>query len=253
MSRSLERALSILALYNNDKKEWGISEISNELNLPKSTIHGLVATLAGNNFLYQNQNGKYRLGIKVFELGMAYSTNVDIGYAAEPFIKALLVKYNQSVHMAVFAGRSAVFIANNQAENGAGIFPHVGAVVSAYCTGVGKVLLAWQSPDYIENYLAQEHFLPVTKNTITTTEDLRLELQKIKQQGYSLDHGEALTDTGCISAPILGPEGQILAAISISGPIDQVLNEKTMQNCIQDVMDAAHNISRVMGFSGSLA
>lgn len=248
MSRSVERALTILSLYSREKQEWGITEISQEVQLPKSTVHGLVKTLEKENFLYLGENGKYRLGVKVFELGMAYSGNIKLTAAAEPVVRQLVDRYKQTVHVAIYAGRMAILVVSAR-SGGPGIMaPRVGAGIPAYCSGVGKVLLAWQSPQVIEEYLQNEPLMSITKNTITDIDQFRQELTTIRQQGFAIDRGEALIETGCVAAPIFGADGETVAAISISGPIEDVINKNTFAACRDDVIHAAQTVSAVLGY-----
>lgn len=248
MSRSLSRALSILELYNSKKAEWGITEISQELDLSKSTIHGLVKTLEAHRFLEITENSKYRLGIKVYELGLSYQANAKLSTVAAPWVKMLAEKYQQSVHIAIYAGRMAVFVIGNKSGTSHVIFPRIGAGIAAYCTGVGKVLLAYQEPDHIEDYLKTETLVPFTTNTITDVDQLREELQWIKNQGYAFDREETVTGIACIAAPIFGFSDHIIGAISVSGAADIINEEKGRLACIQDVSNAAKNISIGMGY-----
>lgn len=249
MSRSLARALSILNLYDGRKDDWGISEISRELDLPKSTVHSLITTLESNRYLEKAENGKYRLGMKIYELGMAYQASANLGTVAEPLVKSLAAKYQQSIHIAIYAGRMAVFVIGNKAGTSHVIFPRVGAGISAYCTGVGKVLLAWQSAAHIEEYLQYEQLQPYTKNTITDPQNLREELRIIRERGYALDREETVMGIGCVAAPVFGSSNQIIAALSVSGEADLILNEK-IQECILDVQQAARTIGIGMGYRG---
>lgn len=248
MSRSVQRALAILSLYSREKQEWGITEISQETQLPKSTVHGLVKTLENENFLYQGENGKYRLGVKVFELGMAYSGNVRLTTAAEPVVRQLVERYKQTVHVAIYAGRMAILVVSTRAGGTGVMSPRVGAGIPAYCTGVGKVLLAWQSPQVVEEFLENEPLMPITRNTITDIDQFKHELATIRQQGFAVDRGEALIETGCVAAPIFGADGEIVAAISISGPIDEVVNSNNFEACRADVIHAAQTVSAVLGY-----
>ena len=247
MIQSVDRALTILSLFIGHKKELGITEISQELNLPKSTVHGLVKTLEKNLFLQLTQSGKYRVGIKAYELGMTYSANIELNTAAEPMVIHLAKKYKQTVHIAIYAGKMAVFVASNKAGSPHVIFPRIGGGVPAYCTAVGKVLLAWQPPDYIERYLTEEQLLPITPNTISDKEVLQKELRQIKQQGYAIDREEILVNLACVAAPIFEQSGQVIAAISVSGTA-QYIYEEINKDCIKDVMDAANMISTIMGY-----
>jgi len=193
-------------------------------------------------------NGKYRLGVKVFELGMAYSANIKLTTAAEPVVRQLVDRYKQTVHVAIYAGRMAILVVSSRAGGSGVLAPRVGAGIPAYCTGVGKVLLAWQKPQVIEDFLQNEPLMPITKNTITDQERFREELAGIRRQGYAIDRGEALPETGCIAAPIFGADGEIVAAISVSGPLQEVLHEKNFTVCRDDVMRAAKTVSEVLGF-----
>ncbi|MGE5380997.1 MAG: IclR family transcriptional regulator [Methylocystaceae bacterium] len=248
MSRSVERALSILTLFSRDKQEWGITEISQELQLPKSTVHGLVKTLEQEQFLYLGDTGKYRLGLKVFALGMAYAGNVKLTTAAEPAVRALTDKYQETVHVAIYAGNMAVMVVVARAGSMGIMAPRVGAGIPAYCTGVGKVLLAYQTPQNIEEYLVAEPLMPITKNTVIDKEVLRRDLTLIRERGYGIDRGEALLEIGCIAAPIFGIDGQIVAAISISGPLDSVLDKQAFDRVRNDILEAAAMISAILGY-----
>ena len=249
MSRSLSRALAILDLFDSRKETWGITEISQRLELPKSTVHGLVKTLEANQYMEITSSGKYRLGIRVYELGMTYQTSARLGNVAQPHVKMLGDKYGQSVHIAIYAGRMAVFVIINNAGLSNILVPRIGASIAAYCTGVGKVMLAWQSPAHIEEYLQTENLISYTQNTITEPALLRTELTKIREEGYAEDKGETVQGIGCVAAPIFGLTGQVIAGISVSGSVDVIFNDR-LPECILDVKQAARAISVGMGFKG---
>lgn len=249
MSRSLSRALSILELFNSKNTEWGITQISQELDLPKSTVHGLVKTLEEHRFLEITEHSRYRLGIKVYELGLTYQTNAKLGTVAEPLVKWLAEKYQQSVHIAIYAGKMAVFVIGNKSGTSHVIFPRIGAGIAAYCTGVGKALLAWQSDSDIEDYLKSETLVPFTKNTIVEPNQLKEELKLIKSRGYAIDNEEAVMGIACVAAPIFGFSNHIIGAISVSGGADKILEEENLKACINDVCYAAKTISIGMGYA----
>lgn len=248
MSRSVERALAILTLFSREKQEWGITEMSQELQLPKSTVHDLVKTLQQEQFLTAVETSRYRLGIKVFALGMAYAGNVQLTTAAEPAVRTLTEKYQQTIHVAIYAGHMAVMVVVARAGSMGIMAPRVGAGIAAYCTGVGKVLLAYQTPYHIEEYLAAEQLLPITRNTITDADSLRRELEFIRERGYAMDRGEALLEIGCIAAPIFGADGQVVAAISLSGSYDKVLAEETIAGVRNDILESAQMVSAILGY-----
>lgn len=247
MSRSLSRALSILNLFNSRKEEWGITEISHQLDLPKSTVHGLVKTLEEHQYVEVTESGKYRLGIRLYELGMTYQTSARLGSVAGPQVRMLAEKYEQSVHIAIYAGRMAISVIGNKAGTSNIIFPRIGAGIAAYCTGVGKALLAWQSEAHIEEYLELENLAPYTSKTIKDPQELREELRKTRERGYAIDNEETVMGLGCIAAPIFGSSNQVIAAISLSGNAELIL-ENRFDECIVDVKRAAKSIAIGMGY-----
>lgn len=247
MSRSLTRAIAILNLFNSRKEVWGITEISQQLDLPKSTVHGLIKTLEEHQYVEVTESGKYRLGIRLYELGMNYQTSARLGSVAEPQIKILAAKYEQSVHIAIYAGRMATFVIGNKAGTSNIIFPRIGAGIAAYCTSVGKALLAWQSEAHIGEYLQTETLMPYTRNTITDTEALKAELHKTRERGYAIDNEETVMGLGCVAAPIFASSNQVIAAISISGNADLVLRQR-FEECLTDVKLAARTIAYGMGY-----
>jgi DNA-binding IclR family transcriptional regulator len=211
-------------------------------------VHGLVKVLERHNYLQITKTGRYRLGIAAYELGRSYTGNAKLATLAEPMVRYLNQKYAQSVHMAIYTGRRAVFILDSRADTGHSIFPRVGVDIMAYCTAVGKALLAWQSPEHRELYLKTEKLLPYTQNTICNPDDLRRELDTIREQGFAVDREEILAGTACIAAPIFGYSGQVIAAISLSGPPEVILKESNIAPFSQDVMQAARRISETMGY-----
>ncbi len=248
LSRSLSRALSILELFSTEEAEWGISEISQELDLPKSTVHGLIKTLENHQFIEATEHNRYRLGIKLYELGLTYQGTAKLSIIAEPLIKMLALKYQQSVHIAIYAGKMAVFIIGNKSGTSQIIFPRIGTGIAAYCTGVGKVLLAFQSENYINEYLQTEKLISYTKNTIIDKKALKEELINIKEQGYAIDREEAVMGIGCVAAPIFSFSRDIMAAISVSGTVEKILAEDRLATCVFDVRNAAKSISESLGY-----
>lgn len=248
MSRSLSRALSILDLYTKDKKEWGISEISRELELSKSTVHSLVKTMEEFHVLEVSSTGKYCLGLKIYGLGKTYSAHARLGTVAEPMVRELAERHRCSVHIAMYAGGMAAFVMSNQSDTNRVIFQRVGAELPAYCTAVGKSLLAWQEAAVIDEYLQNEKLIPFTLNTIDQPERLRQELEAIRTCGYAVDREEMVKGIACIAAPIFNRNHDLVAAISLSGAAATILAEETMPLYCHEVQRAAHEISVGLGY-----
>lgn len=247
MINSVDRALAILCQYSQRVRELGVTELGQILGLPKSTVHGLVKTLEARGFLVRNaENGKYRLGLKVYELGMAYSTGMELQTAARPVAQALSAKYGKSVHVAIFAGGMAVFIMKAEHQDSIMALPRTGLSFPAHATAAGKVLLAHLPEAELEKYLAEDLY-PLTRRTITDRKLLAGELEKVRTQGYAVDNEETFSGIGCVAAPIRDQSGQVVAAVSLSGLVAEVLGV-SHPDMVRDLIESARHISRVLGF-----
>lgn len=247
MINSVDRAMAILCQYSQRVKELGVTELSRLLDLPKSTVHGLVKTLEARGFLARNtENGKYRLGLKIYELGMAYSTGIELQTAAKPVAQALSAKYCKSVHVAIYAGGMAVFVMKAEHQEYLMAVPRSGLSFPAHSTAAGKVLLAHLPGAELEKYLAEDLY-PLTRRTITDAKFLSPELERVKSRGYAVDNEETFSGIGCVAAPIRDQSRQVVAAISLSGLVSEVLGESQPQ-MVSDVIDSARRISRDLGF-----
>lgn len=246
MIQSVDRAITILYMFNRQVQELGITEMAQVLNLPKSTVHGLVRTLEARDLLAQNpENGKYRLGLKVYELGMAYSSAIELEGASKTVAHNLSAKYDEAVHVAVYAGGMAVFVIRKDPRVSIASFPRVGASIPAHASAVGKVLLAHLPPSEIDKHMKDLYSL--TLNTITDREILKKELAQVSNQGYAVDNEEAIGGLGCVAAPIRDKSGEVVAALSLSGAVHRIIGE-LHSSIIRDVMLAADQISRALGY-----
>ncbi|MGE5398558.1 MAG: IclR family transcriptional regulator [Chitinophagales bacterium] len=248
MIQSVDRALTILCFFDHHVQELGITEIGQLMNLSKSTVYGLVKTLEAKGFLVQNQeNGKYRLGLKVYELGMAYSASVELKMAAKESAEMLSTKYQESVHVAILAGNTAVFVMRNEPRESIYTFPRLGASVPAYITAVGKVLMAYLPEDELAKHLS-DNMVAYTRNTITDKEKFKEEMAVIKSRGYAIDREEAVSVISCIAAPIRDQSKRVVAAISLSGETDKILGPEK-ESIIKDIIGAAGQVSKLLGYT----
>lgn len=236
-------------MFNNQTQELGITEMSQYMKLPKSTVHGLVKTLEAREFLEQNpENEKYRLGFKVYELGLAYSAAVELESAARAAAYDLSARFEESVHLAVYAGGMAVFVLRKDPKMSIIAFPRVGASIPAHATAVGKVLLAYLPEAEVVKFLAADLY-SITQNTINDPGILRAELKLIRNRGYGIDNEEAVGGLACVAAPIRDRSSLVIAAISLSGPAAKILGDGH-EEIIKEVVQSSAKISRALGYIG---
>jgi len=246
--QSVFRALKILECVAENENLISLTEISRKMGLSKSTTHGLIATLEMYGYIQQDlETGKYSLGLKTFELGQAYAASLDIREIALPDLKELSELYQETAHLAILSGDEVVYIDKVDGNRSSiGIRTRIGGRNPAYCTGVGKVLLAGLSEDTVKEMYAGKPFKKFTKNTVSDLTALAKQLQRVRETGYAMDSEEIEPDLQCVAAPVRDSQGVVIAAISLSGPANRFHN---MEQIISAVIKAAEQVSMRLGYN----
>ncbi|EAX48458.1 transcriptional regulator, IclR family [Thermosinus carboxydivorans Nor1] len=244
--QSVARAVKILEHLAASGNEDSLSNISRAIGLSKSTTHSLISTLEQLGYVHQDQStGRYSLGMKLFELGQVVYSSMDIRRLTIPHLRKLVEKYGETAHIAVLSKGEVIYIDKVDSPHSIRIASQIGGRNPAYCTGVGKVLLAWLSDTELEKVMAGRVLHKFTSNTITSYEQLKQHLLEIRQCGYALDKEEFEIGLTCVAAPIKNHRGLVIAAFSISGPTMR-MNEK-LNMIIRDVVEMSRTISAEFG------
>lgn len=246
--QSLCRAFSLLEYIGNEGAGKGITAIAKHAGLHKSTCFGLLYTLQELGYVTQDETGKYSLGLKVFELGNAFIEKLDLQRVAQPYLTRLSELSRETVHLVLRNGLHAVYIDKIEGPHAMTISSRVGKRAAMYCTGVGKCILAFMSPEEQQEVMK----LPMparTQHTITSPEMLLKRLEEIRAQGFGLDEQEIEIGLCCIAAPVFGPQGRVIGGISIAGP-EARLSRERINELTSPIVDAAKSISRQMGHLG---
>ena len=217
--KSIEKALVLLEFLSLNEQETGITEISKKLHMGLSTVHRIASTLKSRGYVIQNQQtAKYRLGIKLFELGCAVQGTKRLIEIAKPYLKQLSQSTNETANLAILEGKEVIYLDTIESPEMLRTEIMAGTRTPAHCTALGKVLLATISDGEFESlYKRAEPLSSLTSKSITSLEELKKHLKKIKEQGYAVDREEYKIGINCIGVPIFGRNGDI-AAISITGP-----------------------------------
>lgn len=246
--QSVARALQILDCFTGPVTELGITELSHAMGLGKSTIYGLVNTLLTLGYLEQNpENKRYRLGLKLFELGSIVQQRMDIREIARPYLKTLSEQFNMTVHMGLYRDCEVIYIDKMDSPNTRIIYSQVGKRAPMHCTGIGKAVLSHLKQDDREYILKNMQWEAFTKNTITDRDKLIDELNLIRTRGYAVDNEEVELGLRCVAVPIFNDQGCPVAAISISSSTAQ-LDETKVNEVSLAVKEAACNISKKLGY-----
>lgn len=246
--QSVDRTLSILELISDYNEGLGITEISEKIELHKSTVHRLLGTLIYKGYVIQDQkNNKYRLTSKLFELGNKIIEDMDILKASKDYTEALMESLNEVVHVVIRDQYDIVYIDKVEADNNIRMASKVGRRSPLYCTSVGKAILAYVDEEEVLEIWNNSKIEKFTEKTITEYDAFRKELDKIKIQGFAEDDEENEPGVRCIGAPVFNFHGEVEGAISISGPAIRVTKDKIDEIAIE-VKKYANLISRELGY-----
>lgn len=220
--QSVERALDILEYLSRSQEEVGVSEIGNSTGLSVGTAHRLLGTLAARGYVHRNQETRrYGLGLK--SLIMSTATRERIGPLAEPFLHELMQVSQETANLSILEGNSAMYIEQVAPPNRMlRIFTEPGNRVPLHSSGTGKVLLAYQPPRLVEAIIGRVGLTRQTVATITDPAQLWKELRSIRREGFAIDFGEQEDGVRCLAGPVFGPDGEIFAAMSLSGPASRL-------------------------------
>jgi DNA-binding IclR family transcriptional regulator len=248
----LDRALGILDSLSKDGPELGPAELSEKLDLHKSTVHRLLMVLERHGLIERGpQNGKYRLGMKLFELGSQAVAKLNLRERAQPYLERLVAETGETAHICVLNGDSMLSIINVESPHTLRSPSTVGQRTPLHCTSVGKTLLAFLPEDEAEQLIKKCELRRYTSRTLTTRARLKAELKLIRRRGYAMDNGEIEEGLRCLGAPVWDYSGKIVAALSIAGPAFR-LTEVRIPAVSQAVLDAAKNLSQELGYTQGL-
>ncbi len=245
--QSVNRALSLICLFTHGSPRLGITEISKALGLPKPTVHGLVRTLVKQGFVQQDpQTRKYRLGLKIYELGIVLAGSLDINQRGAGVAYQLAKQTGLVSRIAIWDLDSALLTVNIEPRSHL-LFAHqIGPRIPAYCSAVGKALLAFLEPRELQGYVDRVKLKPLTANTITQKKQLLKEIEETRRRGYSMDREENLLGLACIGIPIFGSGGHLEGAMSLSGDAKDIY--KRMKTLLPELLKTGQEISRSLGY-----
>ena len=244
---SVTNAIRLIKVFSDADYEIGISDLAHHLGVAKSTAHRLAAALVAEGMLEQNtQDGKYRLGLALFELGSLVRRKMDITAEAKPYLKALAETTGETLHLAVVDRQAVLYINIIESQRAIRMGYKLGTRAPLHCTAVGKALLAFQSQEVIEAAIAPG--LPShTAGTITDAQAFRLELATVRARGYAVEDEEIEAGLRGIAAAVRNYSGQVIAAIGIAGPAHR-MTKKVLLSYAGNLLEATDAISQRLGY-----
>ncbi len=244
----IDRAASILECFTFEDPELSVSEISAKRGLHKSTVHRILIALEYNHLIQQNpENGKYHLGIRLFELGNRAVARLNLREIAKPHLIRLMEETQETVHLAVLDGGEVLYVEKVEGPHALRMPSRVGRHIPTYCTSLGKAMLSCLEESEVRRILQRGPLKSYTPNTITSIQKLLADLETTRRRGYAIDNEEIEVGLRCVGAPIRDYSGGMVGAISVAGPSARMMTEK-IPSLGRLVMKVAAAISQHLGY-----
>ena len=249
--RAVDRVVAILDELADGSGEFGDVALAEKLGLHKSTVHRLLAVLQRNGFVEREPGcTKYGLGWRIFELGMAAASRLDILGRAKPYVTELVEATGETAHLGVLRQGSVVSLVNVESRHTVRIPATVGRHIPLHCTSQGKAILAFLPPDQLERQLKDYVFSRHSDNTIVSKDRFLRDLALVASRGYAVDNEEYEGGLRCIGAPVYDHSGEVAGAISIAGPIFRVTGPR-IPALSREVTRIAAGLSKALGYRGA--
>ncbi len=244
--QSVSRAVDILEALAEEGRELGVSDLSRRVGLPKSTLFGLLSTLADRGLVQRNAAGQYRLGLRLFELGNRVLEGADLRQVAHPLLERLVAEFRETAHLVVLDRGEAVYIDKVESPESMRIVTRVGTRLPAHCSAVGKSILAHLPEEQLDEIVRLLGLPRLTAHTITDSSGLKRHLAQVRAQGFATDDEEVSEGLSCVGAPVWDHTGCVVAAVSIAAPTNRLRGEKHAR-IVEAVKLAAREISDQLG------
>jgi DNA-binding IclR family transcriptional regulator len=250
--QTVANALKLLEAFR-DEEELGVTELSRRLDLHKNNIFRLLATLELQGYIEQSSStDRYRLAVGCLELGQAYLRSRGLLRRARPLLQEISAASSESAHLAVMRDFEIIHLDGVASGQLVATGLRIGQKLPVHCTALGKVLLGCSPKSVHEDYdrLHPEAALdPRTPTTIVDAQKLFDQARSASLQGFALDLEECEPGLACAAAPVFNESGQVLAALSVSGPAFRLTEQRLIGEVAPMVVDAARRLSRELGYA----
>lgn len=247
--QTLERALDVLEALARAEESLGVTEIGNRIGLHKSTVHRILQTLCYRGYVEKEKDReRYRLGIKIVELGIRFFNDLEIRKVAAYFLSQLAKSFDEVVHLVLPDDGEVVYIDRREGSQVISMHSKVGRRAPMHCTAVGKSILSTLPEEEVRHILKTKGMPGFTHKTITDPDKLIEELKEIRKLGYALEAEENEVGILCLGTPIFDYSGRAIGAISVSGPINR-MKDKGTKRIGDEIKSAGQEISAKLGYS----
>lgn len=244
---SVDKAAKLIELLLYAHTPLSLRELTEQSGYPKSTVHALLSTLRRHAMIDQHADGKYFLGVRLFECGCAVSANWDISNVARPYLEQLASATDATAFISLLDGENVISFDQCSPANGVQVMQGIGQRLSLHATSQGKLMLSLRSEDEVERLLRKTGLQVFTPHTITDVSVLKAELNKIRANGYAVEDGEYKIGLRSVAAPVYDHFGSARYAIGVVGLFRRVRSDE-FSSAVEQVLMQASNLSNAIGY-----
>jgi DNA-binding IclR family transcriptional regulator len=245
--QSLDRAVAVLELLGESESPLGLADVCERMELHKSTAHRALMVLERTGLIERTPENRFRLGLKLYELGSRAIEQIDLRARVQPWFRKLSAQVGETVHLGVMQKTSIVYLDKVDPINRrVWLASRVGASNPIHCTAMGKAILAFLPPDAAADIIARIRFTRFTPRTLCTPEALQRSLDRVRRRGYAIDDEEVECGVRCVGAPILNESGHPVAAVSVSGPSSRI-TQQSVPGIAEHLVHCCREISASLG------
>ena len=244
--QGLERGFAIVQAFGADRRRQTIAEVAQRTGLTRAVARRYLLTLQRLGYVVF-QGGRFALTPRILDLGFTYLSTIDVADLAQPVMEEIASTLHESCSAAVLDGDEVVYVARVQAKRIMSINLVVGSRLPAHATSMGKVLLAYLSPEALERYLASANLRALTPQTITRPADLRRVLVEVRQRGWAFSDQESEMGVRTVAVPLFNHANQIDSALNVSAHAARVSMRDLKRRYLPVLQDGARRISRALG------
>jgi IclR family pca regulon transcriptional regulator len=240
---SLARGLIVIQAFTQQSPQMTISQLSVKTGLSRAAVRRCLYTLTKLGFAGAEDGSRYSLRPRMLTLSHTYTSSNTLSTAAQPILERMSNTLRESFSVATLDGEDIVYIARTQVNRVMAVDLHIGSRLPAYCTSMGRVLLAYLPTEQLEQYLAKAVLTPHTSRTITSVEKLRLALRNVRRNGYALVDQEYEVGLRSLAVPVYAPSGRVVATVNLSGNAPRLSVLEMQSRYLTPLRNAAAELS----------
>jgi len=239
---SLARGLAVVQAFSDSRKPQTIAQISQKTGIPRAAVRRCLFTLQQLGYVDAELNN-FSLRPKVLTLGYSYLSSTPLTVSSQPYLNAISRDLGESCSIAVLDDGEVLYVARSAASRVMSVALNTGSRLPAYCTSLGRVMLAYLSADQLDAYFARARLRPMTEKTVTNQKRLRELLAGVRQDGYAINDEELELGLRSIAVPVRGASGQVVAALNVGAQAARVSVDRMREQFLPVLLRGAQELS----------